>query len=37
MASFTVEDFSLNRLQALKRAEIVKRCNSLLKQTHFPP
>jgi sugar/nucleoside kinase (ribokinase family) len=36
MASFTVEDFSLNRIANLKPEDIVKRCNQLKEQTHFP-
>jgi hypothetical protein len=36
MASFTVEDFSLNRLAALEPAEISERCAALRRQTDFP-
>jgi sugar/nucleoside kinase (ribokinase family) len=36
MASFTVEDFSLNRLAALRPSEIEKRCLQLREQTRFP-
>lgn len=37
MASFTVEDFSLNRLSTLKSSEITTRCNRLLEHTRFKP
>jgi len=37
MASFTVEEFSLQRIGNLKHDEIVARCNQLRKQTEFPP
>jgi sugar/nucleoside kinase (ribokinase family) len=36
MASFTVEEFSLERLARLKKEDIVKRCQELKDQTHFP-
>jgi sugar/nucleoside kinase (ribokinase family) len=36
MASFTVEDFSLNRLANLEPAEISERCAALRRQTDFP-
>ncbi len=36
MASFTVEEFSLRRLAGLKKEDIVRRCQELRDQTHFP-
>jgi sugar/nucleoside kinase (ribokinase family) len=36
MASFTVEDFSLNRLGSLEPREITDRCAALRRQTDFP-
>jgi len=37
MASFTVEEFSLQRIAHLNHDEIVKRCAQLRKHTDFPP
>lgn len=36
MASFTVEEFSLNRLANLKPSEITHRCSMLRRHTEFP-
>ncbi len=36
MASFTVEDFSLNRISRLRPAEITARCRRLHRHTRFP-
>lgn len=37
MASFTVEEFSLQRIGNLQHDEIVARCERLRRQTEFPP